>query len=569
MELKLQEFIDAVAVMADLANMDVLNPTIFQIEKPLTATRFTVAGSKSEPSLNLIPMFTTWVVLDPTNAYYMQALRLKDTFDPTTVTTIPQQDPNINAWWHVVRTYDEIFNDPQYYVGLRGPKGDTGATGAAGPTGATGATGPQGPAGDSANLGTGVLAITGADSLLPGANSFDVQLTITKPDLSVVQHNLSLPVSITWSGAGPDQTILTRDVSNLNKFLIAQSPATDMTGVLSVSAVYGSQMLDATLNIDLPSAAVASIVINGASDVYATESINLTATATLTDGRTVSIAPVWVLSPAVGYANIATNGTVTAGPDSSMSAEQQVATVVATYQGVQGTKNINVHMRHATSLAINGATSVNEGATSNFTATVTYNSGATATVVPTWSTSDATIATISSTGVLTAAQVTGNQNVNVLASYTNAGDGAPVTATNATTVVDLTLGAAPFYGVGAAVPAGNDYQTFITGLPHRGNPGTKNLTFSFDSSGANSYGFFAYPASYGYGNFLDTIANFVGGWGGAGNPSAGPNPASITAGLDRPLALDITIGGVAIPFYIYRTEQQNLGLAAQNSWQVS
>lgn len=157
MEQRLQKFIESVEQLSDIRNLDPFNPIVFKLEHPITAVQYTVVGSKVEPSYLGIPINTTWVVLDPTNPYFRQALKLKKVREPETVSTLPEVSA-IDAWWHVVRTYDEIFLDPQYYefqgiegaegpVGPTGPKGDSGNAGPVGPTGAPGATGPQGEQG--------------------------------------------------------------------------------------------------------------------------------------------------------------------------------------------------------------------------------------------------------------------------------------------------------------------------------------------------------------------------------------------------------------------------------------
>ena len=79
------------------------------------------------------------------------------------------------------------------------------------------------------------------------------------------------------------------------------------------------------------------------------------------------------------------------------------------------------------SIAISGASSVNEGATSTYTATATWSDGTNTTVTPTWSTN---LGTISAAGVLSAPAVTANQTATIGASYTSGG----VTKTNSVSV---------------------------------------------------------------------------------------------------------------------------------------
>ena len=80
------------------------------------------------------------------------------------------------------------------------------------------------------------------------------------------------------------------------------------------------------------------------------------------------------------------------------------------------------------SIAIVGAASVNEGATSTYTATATWNDGTSTTVTPTWSTN---LGTISAAGLFTSPSVTANQTVTVTATYGGR------TGTMSVTIVDV------------------------------------------------------------------------------------------------------------------------------------
>lgn len=125
MEKRLEEFIASIKTLSDIRNLDEFNPITVQIEHPIIGSRYTVVAAKREPSYLGIPFNTTWVVLDPTDPYYLQALKLKDTIDPVTVTSKVASN---GARWHVVRIYNEIFTDVQYYE-YSGPPGPVGPTG--------------------------------------------------------------------------------------------------------------------------------------------------------------------------------------------------------------------------------------------------------------------------------------------------------------------------------------------------------------------------------------------------------------------------------------------------------
>lgn len=157
MEKRLEDFVQSVRQLSDLRNLDVFNPIVFRMEHPVTALQYTVIGAKVEPSYLGIPINTSWVVLDPADEYYLQVLKLKDFIDPVTVTN---KISEINfAAWHVVRTYEAIFEDAQYYTyfGPEGPIGPTGVPGDIGPIGDSGPVGPTGPIGE-----TGLRGLTGS-----------------------------------------------------------------------------------------------------------------------------------------------------------------------------------------------------------------------------------------------------------------------------------------------------------------------------------------------------------------------------------------------------------------------
>lgn len=563
MELKLQQFIDSVATLADLNNMDEQNPVIFQMEKPLTSIRFTIAGSKVEVSSQLVPVNTTWVVLDPSSEYYMQALKLKDTFDPDTVTNIPPVS-GTNLWWHVVRTYDEIFADPQYYLGLRGPQGP------AGPQGPTGPQGPAGPAGTGANLGTAVLAIEGPSVISAGRHPYRVKMTVTKDVAGVptsFDYYVDVPVRFVPDAPLPGGFIIERSGLNVNELVIPTAPGATVDGDLHVATMFSNSLITATAPLSISSATVTGITIVGATNVYANESIDLNANVSYSDGTTVNNAVVAWSSSDV-FAPINGSGLIAIGNNSTLPAESNVVTITATLNGVTDTHTVTVHRRHVQSMTVAGPNSIQEGSSGNYVATVTYNSGTVTNVTPAWSVDSAQVA-ISAGGVLSSAtnSITSDITPTITATFTVAGD-APSVATKTVTVTNVNPGIQPFWGTGPDIPA--DYQSFITGLPNRGPNASRVATgVDFDSSGSNGYGYYAYPASYGYATFIDVVTSFPGGWGGAGHSGPGTNPATDAAGEDRPLEINITIDGTSVPFYVYRTEQTNLGTAATNRWNVN
>jgi hypothetical protein len=206
-----------------------------------------------------------------------------------------------------------------------------------------------------------------------------------------------------------------------------------MKTALSTGAVSG---YSTALSWSVPAKTLSGISIGGASSVNEGATSTYTATATWSDGSTTAVTPTWSLS-STSYASISGSGVLTAASVTS----NQTVTVNASYTsgGVTKTaaKSVTVANVAATlsGISINGASSVNEGATSAYTATATWSDGSTTAVTPTWSLSSTSYASISGSGVLTAASVTSNQTVTVNASYTSGG--ITKTATKSVTIANV------------------------------------------------------------------------------------------------------------------------------------
>ena len=149
----LDDFIKKVASLADLRNVSPINPVIIVVEKPATSLEFTIVGAILEPTLPVIPINATWVVLHPSSAYFKKALKLKSGSAPL-LSGIPGviTDGNFTQSWILISDYDEIFTDLPLYSTFSGIKGDQGIQGPKGDQGIQGPKGDQGiqgPKGDS------------------------------------------------------------------------------------------------------------------------------------------------------------------------------------------------------------------------------------------------------------------------------------------------------------------------------------------------------------------------------------------------------------------------------------
>ncbi len=207
-----------------------------------------------------------------------------------------------------------------------------------------------------------------------------------------------------------------------------------MKTTLSTGPVSG---YSSALSWTVPAKTLSGISIGGASSVNEGAASVYTATATWSDGSTTSVTPTWSLS-ATSYAAINSSGTLTAA---SVAASQTV-TVNASYTsgGVTRTAAKSVTIANVAAvlsgIAINGASSVNEGTTSTFTVTAAWSDGTSTAVTPSWGVSGTTYASINSSGTLTAASVAANQTVTVNASYTSGG--VTRTAAKSVTIANVT-----------------------------------------------------------------------------------------------------------------------------------
>jgi len=230
--------------------------------------------------------------------------------------------------------------------------------------------------------------------------------------------------------AGATATVTASINAGANTLAASSTSYADTVTFTNTTNGTGNTTRAVSLRVNAASVALSSIAISGLSSVNEGATATYTATATWSDSSTTTVTPTWSTS----LGSISASGVLTAP---SVTANQ-TATVGASYAsgGVTRTASVSVTIVNATgtldSIAINGASSVNEGATATYTATATWSDGTTTSVTPTWSTN---LGTISASGVLTAPSVTANQTATIGASYTSGG----VTRTTAglVTIVDV------------------------------------------------------------------------------------------------------------------------------------
>lgn len=566
MELRLQQYIDSMATIADIRNLDVSNPVVVLLEHPTLGTQFTTVASIVEPSYLGIPINTTWVNLNPQNPYYRKALKLKDTEDPST-SGVPNVITNgsFRLSWIEEQNYMEIFQDPQYYV-LDIAQGPAGPQGPQGPQGPVGPAGPQGPAPQvdynyiigeilsQLNQGT-TLGIVGPSQIIEGmTGQYSLVLTTTAGDTPVTgQIQLGTPI--------PGVSINSSNLVSVG----ANSLSSDQNLTLTATYSYLGQTYNATKIVILKNAIPVSISASGLpSTLNEGLTAQITVIATYSNGQTANVTSQCIFAPSNGSAlTVNSSGLATASLVSADTPVQVNITYVEGSTVLSTSLNTIVKNIIPVGLVIGGPSTVAEQTTANYTATVTYSDGSVANVTNSavFSLSDSAMGSFSSTihGQFTAADVTSDTVGNVLATFT--ASGTTVNAVKQITVLSNQVGIRPYYGV-APVTSTKD-GNFILSLPGRGPSASQVATFTLDSGapGSGLTMFFAYPVAYGLTKFEDAATpGFYGGWDGAkGDPTDPSKWGPITVPVDIG-------GGNMIDFYLYQTDYDGLGSVTWNTY---
>jgi hypothetical protein len=161
-----------------------------------------------------------------------------------------------------------------------------------------------------------------------------------------------------------------------------------------------------------PAPVLTSITITGPSQVNEGGSAVYSCTASYSDGTSASVVPTW--SEDSSAASISSSGLLSAFSVDS----DTTVTVTATYSGQTDThvvtvKNVPPVLSH---LVISGPSSLDEETTAQYSCTAHYSDGTTLAVNPTWS-ENRSATTISSSGLLTAGNISSDISVIVTASY--------------------------------------------------------------------------------------------------------------------------------------------------------
>ena len=225
------------------------------------------------------------------------------------------------------------------------------------------------------------------------------------------------PVTPTWSLSSNQYAVLSNGrVTNKNTTEVEQTVA------LEATYTSGGVTKAAVKNIALAKRGVASIAISGDTNIANGGTSNYVCTATMSDGETADITPVWSLS-STQYASVDADGIVT---NRNTTEKDQTVTLTADYTSGDVARTASIVLtlikRTLVSISITGDNEIAGGETAPYVCTATWSDGAAMPVTPSWSLSSTQHASVDASGKVTNRNVTEtNQSVTLTASYTSGG----------------------------------------------------------------------------------------------------------------------------------------------------
>lgn len=275
--------------------------------------------------------------------------------------------------------------------------------------------------------------ILGADSIDENNSAqYQLEVTYTNGVVDIEPVNSWNLVDSTYASIDAAGEVTTLSVTG-NKTIEVRADYT--SNGQTVNATKTVTVVDTTVY-------VASLTVNGPTEVTEGSTVNFLATAVYNDSSSQPVTASWSVFPTT-HGNIDSAGTFTA---SSSVVGDHVVTITATYteNGVTVTEERDLMVKDAqpypTAITIIAPTSLNEGQTSSLQCRVTYNDASTqiASSGVTWSVDNGSYGSIGVNGVLTAAQVAGgNKTLNVTTVYSE--NGLEFTKVTPVTIVDTTL----------------------------------------------------------------------------------------------------------------------------------
>lgn len=353
--------------------------------------------------------------------------------------------------------------------------------------------------------------------------------------------------------AAPDSVVWSTTLGTVNASGLVTWPKVMANTTATVTAVVtkNGQQYTKTATVTVSNLGnIVSVALIGSTSVNESTSAAYVLRATLEDGTTADYTPTLSLSSTTWATVSGANLTAKA-----LTADQTVVvTGTVSAESKTWTANLTVTLKNLvpalSSIAIVGAATVNEGATSAYTVTATYSDGTTATVTPAWTLAANGTGSTLSGSTITAGQVTADTIMTLSASYTE--NTVTKTATKSITVTNVVVTAQPRFGV---VPRVNSVAGFnaaflasLTTVLAGVGADVFNIPANASTSDNDKWAYIALPAAtHGYGYFREY--NGVGSYGFAG---------SFDGAKDYPDAWDYTgpatvnIGGTV--YNIYRND---------------
>lgn len=522
MEAQLLDFVRQVTTMADVRNMDPRNPIAIDFDFPSMSMRYRVVGSITEPSAGAYPINVLWVVLDAESEFYQRVLQLKsitpnDEAFPDRV--VDSRGPMLGTWVEIP-TYAELFVIPQYYV---------------------------------SNSGGGQTGPAGKDGYVVRGN-WNATTTYSKDH--TVYHQGSSYASKADNNLGNEPGIAISPPGEPLEFadwiLVAQKGDEAFVDYERIISEAVDRLSDREVALEwtevpdevwMQKPAALAVAIR--------KSTGVLVPVTNPDDWSIAMEP-----QIADFADDKSSFTSYAiGQDTNV---RLTATLLRNSgdSAFTITHDVVIKARYPVSLTVNGPTSVNEGASAQYNAIVTYNDGSTRNVttgLAVWSVTGSSSATIgAATGTLTTTTVSATTPIVVRAEYTE--NGRTVNGTRNVSLVHAAPVVFARYGAAAAVTNMSEYTSdFVNNVTNQ-LVAQSGLTNQFNLNLASGmYGYYAHPKSWGVARFEDLDApGFYGAWDGAQNDIQDPAKWG-------PWEVNATVNGVTEPWLVYRTDHNGLG----------
>jgi hypothetical protein len=262
-------------------------------------------------------------------------------------------------------------------------------------------------------------------------------ITITGPDSLDEQTSAQYTCTASWSDGtfttvSPDWTVAPSYAQISSSGVLSADDVTADQSV-TVTASFGGLSDTHTVTINYIPPVMTAISISGPVSVDEGDTAQYTCAASWSDGTVTTVSPNWTVAPS--YAQISSSGLLSAG---DVTADQSI-TVTASFGGLSDTHTVTINYIPPvlTDISISGPVSVDEGDTAQYTCTASWSDGTFTTVSPSWTVSSS-YAQISSSGLLSAGDVSNDQSVTITASFGGLSDTHSVTISYVAPPVEVT-----------------------------------------------------------------------------------------------------------------------------------